>query len=82
MYLLFALACLYIALQIPPLIPFSNIISISLSVNNSNFTLVFFKHVIQDNPGADKKCTESSLYISRHLYLKLSNISASNIVSL
>ena len=41
MYLLFALACLYIALQIPPLIPFSNIISISLSVNNSNFTLVF-----------------------------------------
>ena len=55
MYLLFPLAHLHIALYIPPLIFFSNIISISLSVNNSNFIPVFFKHACHVNPGADKK---------------------------
>ena len=29
--------------------------SISASVNNSNFTPVFFKHACHANPGADKK---------------------------
>ena len=60
MYLLFALAYLYTALHIPPLIPFSYIINISLSVNNSNSTPVFFKHNCQANPGTDKKCAGSS----------------------
>ena len=55
MYLLFALAYLYIACHIPPQIPSSNIISISLSVNSSNSTPVFFKHACHANPGADKK---------------------------
>ena len=40
-YLLLAFAYLCTALHIPPLIPFSTIISISLSVNNSDFTFVF-----------------------------------------
>ena len=55
MYLLLALAYLYIALHISPRIPSSNIISIPLSVNSSNSTPVFFKHTCHANPGADKK---------------------------
>ena len=55
MYLLFALADLCIALHIPPLDPSSNVSSISGSVNNSNFTPVFFKHACHANAGADKK---------------------------
>ena len=53
MYLLFALAYLYVAGQIPALIPFSYINHISISVNNSNFTPVFFKHACHFNPGAE-----------------------------
>ena len=34
---------------------FSTINSISISVNTSNSTSVFFKHVCHANPGADKK---------------------------
>ena len=41
MYLLFAFAYLCIEWHIPPLIPSSTINSISKSVNNSNFTIVF-----------------------------------------
>ena len=52
-----------------------------LSVNNSNSTLVFFKHACHANPGADKKWAGSSSYISMHLSLKFSNTSASNAVS-
>ena len=37
-----------------PLIPFSTINNILISVNNSNFTLVFFKQAFHANPGADK----------------------------
>ena len=36
------------------LIPFSTINSISVSVNNSNFTSVFSKAACQANPGAEK----------------------------
>ena len=60
MYLLFALAYLCIAWQIQPLVPFSTINSMSISVNNSNSTFVFFKHSCHDNPVADKKWAGSS----------------------
>ena len=55
MILYFHHSSLYIAWHIPPRIPSSNIISISLSVNSSNSTPVFFKHACDANPGADKK---------------------------
>ena len=81
MYLLLVLAYLYVAWHISPRVPSSYIISMSLSVNNSNSTLVFFKHACHANPGADKKWAGSSSYISMHLSLKFSNTSASNNVS-
>ena len=44
-------------LSIPSLMPLSTIISISISVNNSNFTSVFFaRHA---NAGAERSFTES-----------------------
>ena len=81
MYLLFAFAYLYVAWYIPPRVPSSNIISMSLSVNNSNSTVVFFKQSCHACPGADKKWAGSSSYLSMHLSLKFSNTSASNNVS-
>ena len=60
MYLLFASAYLSVALHTPPLIPFSSIINISLSVNNSNFMFVFFKHACHPNLGDDRKWAGSS----------------------
>ena len=65
-----------------PLIPFSFMTNISLFVNNSNFTPVFFKQACHANPEADKKRAGSSTYISTHLFLKILNTSASNNVSL
>ena len=82
MYLLFAFAYPYIGWHIPPLISFLVIINISLSVNKTNFILVSFKRASHINPGADKKWVGSSSYISIHLFLKPSNTSASNNVSL
>ena len=38
------------------------------SVNNSNFTSVFFKQACHANPVADKKWARSSLYISRQTF--------------
>ena len=55
MYLLFALACLCTDCHIPPLIQFSIINNIFISVNNSNFTSVFLKHACHANPGVDEK---------------------------
>ena len=81
-YLLFALAYLCVAWQIPPLVLFSIINSISISVNNSNSTHVVFKQACHANPGADTKYTGSGLYFSRHVFLKFSYTSASNNVSL
>ena len=78
MYLLFASAYLCIAWHIPPLIAFSIINKISVSVNSSDFIFVFFKHVCHANQGADIKWAEWSSYISINLFLKFSNISASN----
>ena len=54
MRLLFAFAYLCIAWHIPPLIPFSTINNISILVNNSNYTPVFFKQACHANPGAYK----------------------------
>ena len=81
-YILFALAYLCIAWHIPPQIPFLTINNISLSVNNSNFTPVFFTQVYHANPGADKKLAGSSSYISIHFFLKFSDTSVNNNVSL
>ena len=39
--------------------PFSTINSISISVNNSNFTSVFFKAACHANPGAEGNFTGS-----------------------
>ena len=59
-YLLFALAYLCVAWQVPPLVPFPIISSISIFVNNSNSTPVFFKQACHANPGGDTKYAESS----------------------
>ena len=55
MYLLFAFAYLYIAGHIPPLILFSTINYILISITDSNFTPVIFKQACHADPGADKK---------------------------
>ena len=55
---------------------------ILLIVNNSNFVSVFFKLVCHVDPGVDNKQAGSSPYISINLFLKFSNVSASNNVSL
>ena len=53
-----------------PLIPDSIINSMSMSVSNSKFTVVFFfKDACHANPGADKKFVGSSSYISMHVFL-------------
>ena len=44
--------------------------------------LVFFKHACHANPGNDKKGAGSTSYTLRHVFLKFSNTSASNKVSL
>ena len=72
MYLLFALACLCTDFHIPPLIQFSIINNIFISVNNSNFISVFLKHACHANPGVNKKQEGSSLYIPMHLSLNFS----------
>ena len=63
------------------IIPFSTINNILIFINNSNFSPVFFKQACQNNPGANKKWTGSSLHISIHFFLKFSNTIASNNVS-
>ena len=82
MYLLLAYAYLCTAWHIPPHIPFSTISNISTSVKSSNFISVFLKHACHANPVADRKWAGSSSYISMHLFLKFSNTSASDDVSL
>ena len=55
MYLLLAFAYSLIAGHIPPLIPFSPVNKISISVNAFHFTLVFFKAVCHASSGAEGK---------------------------
>ena len=51
-------------------------------VRRFNFTLVFFKAACHASPGGKINLAESSSYISRHIFLKFSNTSANNNVSL
>ena len=77
MYFLLAVAYLCVACEMPPRIPASNINNMSTCVNNSSFTFVFFKHASHARPGADTKYAGSSRYMSRYIFLKFSNMSAS-----
>ena len=72
MYLLIDVAYQQIERHIPPLVPFSTINSISISIERSTFNLVIFKAFLP--------C--SNLYILEHIFLKFSNTSANNNVSL
>ena len=60
MYLLLTQGYLIIEMHMPLRIPSSNINSVFMSVNNSNFILVFLKHAYKANPGADTKRAGSS----------------------
>ena len=65
-----------------PVIPFSTINNISISVKRSNFTLDFFKAACHAKPGAERNFAGLSSYILIHILLKFSNTSANNNVSL
>ena len=60
-YLLLHIYVLLNMYHISPLIPFSAIKNMSISVNNSNLISVFFKHACHSNPDADKSLVGSSL---------------------
>ena len=53
-YLLSAFAYQWMTWYIPPLIPYSTINTILMSVSNSNFTSVSFKAACHANPAAEK----------------------------
>ena len=83
MNLLLVFAYRWIEWHIPPLIPFSIINDISITIKISNFTLDFFKAACHHaNPGAEINFAGSSLYILTDIFLKFSNTSANNNVSL
>ena len=54
----------------------------SLLVNRSNFNLIFLKAACHANPSAEWKQAQWRQYISRHIFRKLLDTSASNYVSL
>ena len=81
-YLLLPFAYLCIAWYIAPFIPFSTIINILLFANNSNFNLHILNKLAMLIQVQIKKWAESSAYVLIHLFLKLSNTSAINNVSL
>ena len=58
--------------------PFSAINKVSISVNNANFTFLFFKVSCHVNHGAEIKLARSSSYISRHIFQNFSNTLATN----
>ena len=60
-YLLVAFTYLLTDWHILPLNPFSTIKNLSISVNNFNFILVFFKTTYQANAGAERNLAGSSL---------------------
>ena len=61
----------------PPLIFYSTINSISTSVNDSNFTSVFFKAACHGNPGAERNFPGSKWKTFKHIFsLKFSKTSA------
>ena len=59
-YLLLVFTYLLIKWHVPLLIPFSTIGIIEISVNNFNFTSVFFKATCQANQGAQKNFAGSN----------------------
>ena len=61
--------------DILPLMPFSTINSISISVNNSNFISVIFKAACHAKPGAGRNFTASKLETSQHIFPKFSKTS-------
>ena len=75
-YSLLAFAYWWTAWHISPLIPFSIISSISISVHNSSFTFVFFKATWHANPGAYKNFAVSKWKTFKHIFLKFSKTSA------
>ena len=81
MYLLLAHLFIFIKRErhISPLIPFSTINIISISVKIGNFNFVFFKAAWHANPGAQRNFAGSTSYISRH---KFPNTAGNNEVSL
>ena len=79
MYLLLTFTFQKIEWNIPPLIPFSTINNMSISVKGSN---LIFEAAWHDNPGAEKNFAGLSSYISRQIFLKFSNTLAYNNVSL
>ena len=82
MYLLLAYLHINKYSDIPPPIHFPFINNISISIRRSNFTLVFFKAGYHANPGTERNFARSGSYILIHIFLKFSNTSASNNVSL
>ena len=60
------------------LIPFSTINKILISIERSNFGLVFLKADGHANPGAERNFSGSGSYYSRHIFPKFSNTSADN----
>ena len=49
-----------------------------MSVNSSNFTLVFLKTTCHANPGAERNFAGSNSKISKHIFLKFSKTSLDN----
>ena len=82
MYLLLAFAYLYKEWHIPPLIPFSTIDNLSISVKRCNFTLVFSEAAYHGNAGPERNFARSSSYILIPIFLKVLNTSANNNVLL
>ena len=60
--------------HIPPLIPFSNINNIPISIKRFYFILVFFKVICPANSGAAGNQAGSSSYIFQKTYFESSKI--------
>ena len=61
--------------------PFSTINSISISVNNSDFSSEFLEAAYRANPGAEINFTGSKQSIFKQIFLKFSKPSAKSNVS-
>ena len=60
MYLLLAFEHLILEWNIPSLIPFPIINSMSISINSCNYSLIFFKATYRGNPGAERNFAGSN----------------------
>ena len=61
---------------------FCSINNVSISVERSNFHLVFFEAACHANPGVERNFAGSSPYILKHKFRKFSNTPDNNNVSL